>query len=361
MSNKNKIGILTFHRAYNYGAILQVFALQKAIEALGVESEVIDYLSQEKRNENKLFSWNKKLGLKGNAVKFFKDIYRHKKNKEFDMFMEQCIYVSRDEYATYDDLVELEKQEAYKTYIVGSDQVWNLKNNRKDKSFLLSFVDASVKRCSYAASIGHCDFDEQMDSLYSQELNKFRVLTVREESSITEHHFLSENNAKAVLDPTLIVPAQLYNETASPRIVKDKYAFLYTIADDNELRKYAESVCKEKRIKLIDSKKSVAFMRNASPRAFLSFIKYADYVFTNSFHGTVFSIIMHKQLITEINTRRSVNNRSKDLMYKAGILDRDMNAQNYSLDNIIDWDNVEKRLKPYQIASKALLSDIVSY
>ena len=97
-----KAGILTFHRAYNYGAILLAFALQKTINKIGCDSEIIDYLSKEKQENIRLFHYNCNLNFKGNITKFFKDIYRSQKNKEFDSFMHDHMLLSKNTYSTFE-------------------------------------------------------------------------------------------------------------------------------------------------------------------------------------------------------------------------------------------------------------------
>lgn len=354
-----KVGILTFHRAYNYGAILQAFALQKKLSEMGVQSEIIDYLSTEKRAQNKLFAYNKKLGLKGNLVKFFKDFYRKSKNASFDDFMAEEMNISQSFYSTYDELCQLDLQNEYDVYIAGSDQVWNYNNTLKDPAFLLSFVSDNDKKCSYAASLGSAQFDDDMAALYDEELKKFRVLTVREESAIEKHDFLKENNAKVVVDPTLLLNKSDYQKISSPRIVDKKYAFMYTIAKERNLRKYAENYCRDNGLILVDSKKSAVFFKNASPKDFLSFIQNAECVFTNSFHGTALSIMLEKEFVTEIYTKEKLNNRSGDLIKKLQLQDRDMDAPDFTDRKSIDYDKVNKLLDIQRIESEKILKDII--
>lgn len=99
-----KAGILTFHRAYNYEAILQAFALQKAICKIGCDSEIIDNLSVEKRKIARLFYHDNNLGIKGNISKFFKDFYRSEKNKEFDFFMHDHTRLGENTYSTFEEM-----------------------------------------------------------------------------------------------------------------------------------------------------------------------------------------------------------------------------------------------------------------
>lgn len=354
-----KIGILTFHRAYNYGAILQAYALQKKLKRMGAESEIIDYMSMEKRAKTRLFCVDKKIGLKGNLVKFVKDCYRSRKNTEFDNFMAEEMLLSPERYATFDQLKELDQQKKYDRYIVGSDQVWNPKNNLRDPAFLLSFVSDSSKKCSYAASIGSAKFDQDIYALYEHEIKKFQILTVREESAIREYGFLRDNNATVVIDPTLLLTKSDYEDIASSRILSKGYAFLYTISEERNLRKFAGQYCKDNGILLVDSKKSGAFFKHSSPRDFLSFIQHADCVFTNSFHGTALSIILEKPFVTEVQTKNGLNNRSNDLMTKLGLQDRDIDNPGFASRDSIDYKDVKQKLDKLRNISEDIIKEII--
>lgn len=355
-----KIGILTFHRAYNYGAVLQAYALQKKLKDIGAESEIIDYMSMEKRSKTQLFRAEKKLGLKGNLVKFIKDCYRSGKNKNFNKFMTEEMSLSPEKYESIDQLSELDRQGKYDMYIVGSDQVWNPKNNLRDPAFLLSFVSDNNKKCSYAASIGSAEFDQNLHTLYASELEKFRILTVREESAIREYDFLKDNNAKTVIDPTLLLMKKDYEIIANPRILTKRYAFLYTIAEERNLRKLAKKYCQKHGLILVDSKKSAIFFQKSSPRDFLSFIQHADCVFTNSFHGTAFSIIIEKQFVTEVQTKSGLNNRSNDLMKKLGLQDRDIDSTEFAPEELIDYEKIDHRLEKLRNDSEDILKKIIA-
>lgn len=354
-----KIGILTFHRAYNYGAILQAFALQEKLRGMNVQSEIIDYLSVEKRAQNRLFVWNKKLGTKGNLVKILKDCYRKRKNASFDKFMDDEMEISPTSYSTFDELVQMDQKKTFDAYIVGSDQVWNFNNTLSDPAFLLSFVSDDNKKCSYAASIGSAKFDKDMYDRYAEELKKFRVLTVREEGAIETYGFLKENQARAVVDPTLLLRKEDYQKIASPRILKKKYAFMYTIGEERNLRKYARNYCRNNNLIFVDSKKSSTFFQHTSPRDFLSFILYAECVFTNSFHGTALSIMLEKEFVTEIHTRKSVNNRFGDLMRKLELQDRDIDATEFNSKRAIDYKRVNKLLEEQRKKSENILQEII--
>lgn len=113
------------------------------------------------------------------------------------------------------------------------------------------------------------------------------------------------------------------------------------VGEADKLRKYAQEVCKQKGLKLIDCKKSIEFFMHSSPEDFLSFIENAEIVFTNSFHGTAFSIIFEKKFVTEVHLKGGFNSRSDDLLNLLNIHNRDMDDAGFEIDAQIDWKLVE--------------------
>lgn len=354
-----KIGILTFQRAYNYGAVLQAYALQRAISKLGADSEIIDYINSSTQEKIKLFRYNSKYSLKNNILKFFKDFYRVGKQRKFNYFLKTYTVLSFKPFYTFDEMVELDKQDVYDSYIVGSDQVWNIGNNGGDKTFLLAFVKNNKKRNSYAASFGSCKLNKEQTELYAKELSHFNIITVREENALDSFPFLIENDAHVVLDPTLLLDKEDYLKIISKRLVKRRYAFLYTVPKADRLRSFAKEYCKKNGLILIDIKKSYKAFVESAPEDFLSFIANAEMVFTNSFHGTAFSIIMERQFITEVNSPKTKNVRSYDLLKLLGLLNRDMNDDFFNAEQKIDYFTVRDRLKLVKENSYLYLRKIV--
>ena len=357
-SADSKVGILTFHRAYNYGAILQAFALQNAMQQLGVESEIVDYISLSRKQRQKLFSFRKDMSLKDKCKNVFKDVYRLKKRRKFDRFIKRYMKISPAAYHDSEQLRELDKSGTYGAYVVGSDQVWNADITQDDPAYLLSFANSNDKRNSYAASIGSCRFDAEREATFLRELRTFRVLTVREKSALESYPFLKECGAEVVLDPTLLLTKEEYAAIASKRRTKRKYAFLYTVPQADQLRRFAKDYCQKQGWVLIDIKKSMRAFLHSAPEDWLSFILNAEMVFTNSFHGTAFSIIMEKQFVTEADTSVMKNVRALDLLALTGLQSRDMSSAAFRPQDTIDYGAVRSRLAAAREKSFAILKEI---
>lgn len=352
-----RIGILTFHRAYNYGAVLQAYALQRALAALGAASEIIDYVGQ--YGGAKAGSSRRGRSLKERCKGLLRDLWRTRKRRGFDRFMRRYMVVGREKYREAAELGAMDRAGRYDAYIVGSDQVWNADITKDDPAWLLSFVEEGRKRNSYAASIGSCTFDPAREAAFRRELSRFHVLTVREKSSPEAYPFLRDCGAEVVLDPTLLLTREDYAAIASKRLVRRKYAFLYTVPAADQLRRYAADYCKEQGWLLIDIKKSARALLHAAPEDWLSFILHAEMVFTNSFHGTAFSILLEKPFVTEVDSPRTQNVRSQDLLTLTGLRWRDMNDAAFAPQAAIDHAAVRARLAAERERSLAYLKEIV--
>ncbi len=328
------------------------------MQQLGVESEIIDYISLSIKQKQKLFTFRKDMSLKDKCKNAFKDIYRLKKRRKFDRFIKRYMKISPAAYHDSEQLRELDKSGTYGAYVVGSDQVWNADITQDDPAYLLSFVNSNDKRNSYAASIGSCRFDAEREATFHRELRTFRVLTVREKSALESYPFLKECGAEVVLDPTLLLTKEEYAAIASKRRTKRKYAFLYTVPQADQLRRFAKDYCQKQGWVLIDIKKSMRAFLHSAPEDWLSFILNAEMVFTNSFHGTAFSIIMEKQFVTEADTPVMKNVRALDLLALTGLQSRDMSSAAFSPQDTIDYGAVRSRLATAREKSFAILKEI---
>lgn len=352
------VGILTFHKSYNYGAVLQAYALQQALKQLGATSEIIDYNIAASASTAGVSSRGWK-NIKCLYKDIVKRVYRLRKHRLFDRFLSRYVNVSPDSYKSLDDLCSLDNSGRYSNYIVGSDQVWNSSITQNDASFLLSFVKNPSKRNSYAASIGVCTLGDAVEQRYRHELQQYRVLTVREQSALQMYPFLSDYHAKVVLDPTLLLTSEQYAGITSGRLISRKYAFLYTVSETPRLRQYANTYCKEHNLVLVDIKKSPCAFFRSSPQNWLSFIAHADMVFTNSFHGTAFSIIWEKPFVTEVNSTNMQNVRSLDLLLLTGLSSRDMSHDAFEPNAMIDYSVVRAKLDRERKQSLAVLKEII--
>ncbi len=355
-----KIGILTiFNGNHNYGGMLQAFALNKKITDLGHDAYTLNYeyggnplyptlLSRCKQYSllqiaNKLLEvWTSKKYLIADKLK--------KRHELFNKFSLDNIKQT-ERYADYEKLGA-----DFEALVVGSDQVWNPNMMRKP---LILDITTDARKISYAASIGRDALSEYERKYMFPLIKKFDAVGVREES--LRKILLSGNiNATTVLDPTLLLEKEEWNNVCSGRLIKEPYVFIYSFSDCH-IKKEIQNYWKAKGVKVVyipyakqsynrfDCKNDMIPIFDAGPAEFLSLIKYAEHVYTDSFHGTVFSILFEKQFSVYERSRKkskvSMNSRIYDVLDCFSLNDRLIKTDYMDEDVKIDYNKVTDILK----------------
>lgn len=361
---KKKIGIITFHNSFNYGALLQSYATQEFLEENGFESLFIDYSNKYENKGNKIINIRKNLSFKQNIIQNIKNIlfggyyYSKKSFSKFINELHKTIPITND----YDF-------DTFYAIISGSDQIWNpnIYGGKIDNTYLLDFA-FNGKRISYASSIGSYIIDEHNEPIYKDALKKYNHISVREEHAATELKKIGINNIDIVCDPTFLLGRDFWNNIANRNHINlksKKYILVYLMT------KYENY---EKQIKIIKDyyKMDVVFVTFSrikrkhideyamgySPFEFLSLIKNAELVLTNSFHGTVFSLLFNKSFI---NLERPDNSkRSEALLNKLNLNDRILKNDDDVLDKIshmskLNYNHINFMIEEYSNYSKTWL------
>ena len=326
LNNGQKVGVLTFHRAENYGSVLQAYALQKYLtDKLGIENELIDYIPSGQEEFYKLFVPITNIrNLIGNILKL-SIANKYKKRKDaFQGFLNSNLAISKDKYSAFNKNSLLSNQ--YSLIITGSDQIWNTECADFSWDYLLEDVHG-LKKISYAASMGGgkiSDYDR-----YKKCLEEYTSISVREQyaSDVINQMFNNEKKIEVSLDPTLLLDKEDYNKIAAPRKIQGDYIFLYSVYHDDKLLHTIRRMKKKwgmPIITLISRNNSYKVLLNGiklaneeGPEDFLGYIRYAKFVLTNSFHGSVFSMIYGKEFYYFGDYRQDP--RLKQLFTKAEI------------------------------------------
>ncbi len=306
---KKKIGVLTFHQSSNYGAIMQAYALNKALNSLGADCETIDY--------------HCKAIFDANFTRFttckdvLRNIYKAWKAYQCRRFVKNNIRLSR----RFDERSIQSSQ--YDAYIVGSDQVWNPRCTGNDKAYFIDFVLDKKKKYSYAASVGLKweDAIAVMES-YKELLNDFTFVSLREhinDDRITE---MLSTNVRYDIDPVFLLSKNEWKDICGKRCIGDKYIFVYLIGNPVHLEAFVQKLKEATGYKVISNKKSGGFMCHCRPQDFLSWIYNAEYIVTNSFHGTALSVIFQKEFYVECKGEAGYNYRVDGLLKLLGLTDR---------------------------------------
>lgn len=363
-----KIGIITFHFVHNQGAVLQCYALQKKLEMLGHEVKIIDY--RPKYHTVRYDAWKnpfrysvRMYKLKNNvsvAIKalsamkaFVKCMNWNIKGRDrlkaqlFTDFLNKNLKCTR----RYTSLKELQKDyPEMDMYISGSDQLWNpdLLDFSFDPAYFLDFGKKDSKRLTYAVSIGKeptQDECQQIEKL-SRHLD---AISLREQTPAVVEAI--GRDIYICVDPTLLLDAEDYFCIESEQTKTEPYIFVYGFdnsqnihhAVDEAVAKYGCRIINGSpdRIKLTG--KNIDVMSDYGPDCFLTFIKNAECVVTNSFHGTVFSIIYKKKFITVPHPTRG--RRMIELLEKLELTVALWGNASFDFDKEIDYIDVYQNLK----------------
>lgn len=347
---QRKAGILTFHRAVNYGAVLQAYALQAFMNENGIDVEVIDY-----RN-SKIEEQYKPVRMKFHNIKELAyDVLtineRRIRRKKFDRFINQYFRVSDCMY----DRESIEKScKIYDELWTGSDQVWDLRLSGGDLTYLLDFCRED-KKYSYAASIGKSVLDHDEAEIFSSHLETYRAISVREETGRALLKKRIDKDIRVVLDPVFLLTKEQWRKIAVyPRITED-YIFIYKIADsrsfDYALRLSMEEKCKAVVLQAPHRHMPHIFRaeRCVSPQEWIGWLDGARFIVTDSFHASAFSVIFEKKFLSFKSC--SINHKNCRIYDMLKLFDLESrfreSADGGSIKEEIDYGKVKDRLASY--------------
>lgn len=326
--NKKRVGIIThYYHSCNYGGLLQAYALSKRIEKLGLDAQLISYNFLEKAPKKTII--RKDWLYFARLVKYYIKRIKYTKiekglKRRREMFYEFASKEIKHTQQVYTDESISECQDDFDIFITGSDQVWNPDWYRD--AFMLHFVPDMKKKIAYAASLGKRKVPNEKVDLYIERIKRLDSVSVREKE--TKEYFNELGlSTEWVLDPTLLLSPEEWDEVCPHRLIKDKYVFCYFLGDSMEHRNLVQKFAKEKRIKVVTFPHMVGAFRScdksfgdvklydATPFDFISLIKNAEYVFTDSFHASVFSSLYDKKFFVFQRVGESgMSNRIESLL-----------------------------------------------
>lgn len=305
LKKKTKIGILTqYYNSHNYGGLLQSYAMVQVLGDLGFYAEQISY------NYHAFYS--SQMQSKRSAINCLRRIKWRFINLRIQSKIEQR-HSNMDAFANsiahsrvYENNELSELDGAYDAFIAGSDQVWNPK--WYDPVFFLDFVKQG-KKIAYAPSISQKSLTNEEKKIFIKHLPSFDAVSLRENQVELIQPF-TDRHVQWVLDPTLLLHKEQWDLVCAERLCIEPYVFCYFLGVDMTERRIAKKFAEERGLKLV----SIPFLSDsfekadkgfgdiqftsASPEEFISLIKYANFVFTDSFHASVFSQIYERQFFT---------------------------------------------------------------
>lgn len=300
-----KANIVTFHLANNYGAVLQAYALQQFLNDNFCETYILDYhsdLFNKLNSKPSLNDWTN--NPKNSAFKFLQNAIYKGKNKKIENFRDN--YLKLTPSYTKDNIFRASDQAD--VFITGSDQVWNYLIINQDKNYFLDFVNNKTT-CSYAASFGVSTIPNSYIAFYFKNLRKLNYISTREIQGVNLVKDIINKDAYIMPDPTLLLDRTTWNNISYECTEDKKYILVYKITKADQLISFAKKLSKKTGLPIIyipnDLKSGIVgkTITNVGPQDWIGYIKNAEYVVTNSFHGTVFSIIFNKKFFSEVSTK----------------------------------------------------------
>ena len=383
-----KVALAINYDYHDYGGMLQAFATQRFLEKQGIESDSINFDNVKgdiSRRKWKYFLSNmmdisivkeksrlieKKIRQKTNARL---KAQMAERDNAFDKFCTSHFKVSRP-FDSWDDMAESSQKE-YDAVIVGSDQLW-LPSNVMADYYTLNWVPEKVKMIAYATSFGIGNIPLKYKEMYRQYLTRIDYLSARETSGQEIISELTDRSVPLVNDPALLLDAKGWDEVIKDKpIINDKYIFCYFMGDNPEQRDFVKRLAKEKGLKIVALLHLDQFIEtdehyadytpwDISPDDFVNLVKYAEYVCTDSFHGTVFSIIYSRNFFTfkRCNKKASLstNTRITSLLTRVGLMDRLVVNLDKRPDNINDWRKIQECVSEFRNASGSWLIESIN-
>lgn len=333
-----KIGLITYHSAYNFGSVLQAYATQKTLENMGHDVEIINYRMRSQKNFYSLFPIGVGKRAFINHVLDIPTISKRKiRAKKYEDII-HSVFNLTSECNEPEDLAQY--KDKYDIYVSGSDQIISCHSNELAFSgswlkfmgpYLLNFTEK--KKISYASSPNLMS-DEEL-GLIKNELQKFSSLSCREEESSEKLSKLLNKQVHTVLDPTLLLEKKEWIDFLGNwenSYINQKYIFYYVLKGTRALNKDLRTLSKlaaELELKIITvSPLSVVFpskniinVADAAVYDFLGLIKNAEYIITDSYHGTLFSVNFEKNFYS-LQTAPGINKRVEQMADRLGFRDR---------------------------------------
>lgn len=354
-----KISTITCHNVYNHGASLQAYALSAYLCSLGHEVEIINY-RPDLQNAQPFYTsvpqHYDRFGLRQAYIvaKLPSRVREAKRRKAFDLFTQQYMPIGSTIYTNLDALSA--NPPAADLYIAGSDQIWNTEL-RTDAAFYLDFGPKETKRISYAASFATTQLREGTEDFVKSQLANFDEISVREESGINILQSLGYSGT-LVVDPVFLLSREHWERIASEDGCGECYILVYDFERGGPIETIAKRLarlmgCKIYSIGFEGKRYTHRDFVTYGPSSFVSLIRNAACVVSNSFHATAFSMIFQKNFFV-VNRTDGLNVRMSDLLSRYGLSDRliDVNATDKRLTSNIDYTNVQPILHQHIAQSK---------
>ena len=306
-----RVATITFGCSQNLGAMLQAYALQGAITALGHDCEIIRYGAFDTRP----FETIKGIPDAVSDVVFFGDCL--KKVRKLNAFRAQYLRFTPSQYDTTEELRAL--NDDFDAFVAGSDQIWNVHKGIVEP-FFLSFADANRRRIAYAASFGLSALPAEYVDGVTEGLRRFEKISIRESSGVAIAKALTGVEYPQCVDPVFLKPRAEWEALCPARMMDERYIFVYPTQITPALKQTVRAAkahfgCKVCSLFYFPGVDRV--VKDADPLDFLSWVRHAEAVVASSFHATAFAVIFGKVL--RVVPHSSTGSRVVDFLRGIGL------------------------------------------
>lgn len=376
-----KLGICVCYQHRNYGSQLQSYATTVELKKRGIDFEIIRYkkkitpallLKSLPRLFNPVFINDRVLVRYQKKLK----LLMHPQLKQNNNIRNSCLAKFSKEHFTslspmyygYDELCKA--AEKYDAVMVGSDQLW-APSGITSNFYNLMFAPDEKTKISYAASFGVSQIEKKYHKLYNQFLSRMDFISVRENSGKKLVESLSDKSAEVVVDPVLLLDKEDWDrEIPDKRLYDEPYIFAYFLGKSPEYRNAVTKFARKKGLKIVTSHHMDSYNKadenfgdyapfDVGPAEFINLIRNAEYVFTDSFHGSVFSMLYKKKFLVfnrySDKSISSKNSRIDSFCRNYGLSERRFDGNIDAVDNEIDFDTVHKKVENHRAESRAFL------
>lgn len=378
------VGLCIVYKNCNYGSILQSYATLLKLRSLGYDCEIIRYSPVKDalfyfkaipRLANKDMVYGKVRTLKKKIGRILHKEYAKNDDiraRKFKGFIEENFGPFSKELRTYDELKQFASK--YTDVLVGSDQLW-LPSGLATNFYNLMFAPEKTNKIAYSASFGVSQIPAYQRERTKKYLERINHLSVREQAGARIIKELIGEDAAVILDPTMIIDRSVWDTNIrDEEVVKGEYIFCYFLGDNPEQRDEVRKLAKHSGLPVIvlrhldeyiasDEQFGDSALYDIGPKEFVNLIRHAKYVCTDSFHGSVFSIIYEKQFISfnrYVKAKNSRNSRLDTLFSNIGIERRFHGDLVNEIMEPIDYNSVNKKLSIMRNQAEDFIQDAFS-
>ncbi len=336
-----RISIITYHRADNYGSVLQAFALSRTIAAMSREMkvQVLDY-----SNAGQQAIYRLRQPVRGvmDVARMAQTLVHlgalRRKRRRFEQFRRDYLPLSSYVGSDASRLPDLTAEDF--AVVSGSDQIWNVRTYDYDDNYMLRFVRPGTRKVAYAPSLGLSSFTQEEEDVLRRNLADYDALSVREQAGAEVLQRVLGREVPVVLDPVYLYSVQKWRDLAGmgqASLPQGGYLLGYFIADIAGMRDFAQRMGRAMGLPVVTPVKNLhdvgrPFRRayDAGPLEFLQLITGARAVVTDSFHAVSFSLLLHKPfwVFTEEGEAglQKPNSRIENILGRVGLLHRRLTA-----------------------------------